>query len=111
MKRSSHPVFQIVVPTTPVIPASASDPTEIEDALTEDVTAIDIQWTGTAAVDLYQGPNSNLKKVMTIGGVLTSGATVIPRADVMLSKGTRLSVRANANTTIAAGTFIINGWV
>lgn len=111
MSRSSHPVFQAVVPTTPVIPASGSNPTEIISALTEDVKAIDIQWSGTAAVDLYQGADSSLKKVMTIGGIVTSGINTIPRASVMLSKGTRLSVRANANTTIAAGTFIINGWV
>jgi len=111
MSRGSHPAFQYVVPTTPAIPASGSGPLEIASSLPEDATAMDIQYTGILAVDLYQGPDSNLKKIMTIGGVLTSGVNVIPRAPVMLSKGSRLSIRANANATIGAGTFIINGWV
>lgn len=92
------------------IPKSSNDPLEVEDALPNDVTSIEVISNVASPFYIYLGPNTNLEKLMIVPGYADTVIT-LPRQPVAIASGVRLSVGAVADVDITAGTFVINCWV
>lgn len=107
----SVPAGSIIInATATTVPKSSGSPLEVTANLGSDVASLEITSNVAALVNLYTGPNSALKLLCVIPG-FASTVVQLPRQPVVLSKGTRLSVRAAADTDLSAGTIIINTWV
>lgn len=107
----SVPAFNwAVILSTTAIPSSAGNPQQIVAATTQDISAMDFTNTAGGVVNVYIGTDAALQLICTVGGI-ASGLNHVPRAPIMIPKGSRISLRNNAAASLATGNFIINGWV
>lgn len=100
----------IIDATATTVPKSSGSPLEVTENLNGDVASLEITSNVAAHVNLYTGPDSALKLLCVIPGFADT-IVQLSRQPVVLNKGTRLSVRAAADTDLSAGTIIINTWV
>lgn len=91
------------------VPTSAGNPTELEDAMPDDVKMIEIVNSLGGPIELLLGPNTNLDRICIVPGVASTVIHQQPRA-CLIPKGVRLSMRNLAAAAISSGLLTINLW-
>lgn len=110
MDLGSVPAFSLrTLASTTNITASGGSVLELSASTPTEARVMEFWNTTGATVNIYTGPDANLDLFCIAPGMSTQ-AVKCDRGPVTLSAGTRLSVRAAANTAISAGELIINFW-